>query len=192
MGYFIIVGLFFGVISLAVGLIGGVIYLCYLPFKRRLLKSGKLTLIHSRQINKVYVFVLFIIAVSQTYIVFFPTDSFYKEEFNLNTGLDLPSSADIIVKSSDIPDFHGDYEASALIRLDKDDFIKLKTELSKDTNFQLDTSSQPIGRTQSYSTVSKDIEESQIEVIYGNIKEEWFRVAFLKDGQTIIFERSST
>ena len=192
MGYFVIVGLFFGVISLVVGLIGGVIYLCYLPFKKRLLKSGKLTPIRSRQINKAYVFVLFVIAASQTYIVFFPTDSFYKEEFNLNTGLDLPSSSDIIIKSSDIPDFHGDYEASAMIRLDKDDFIKLKTELSKDANFQLDTSSQPIGRTQSYSTVSKDIKESQIEVIYGNTTKEWFRVAFLKDGQTIIFERSST
>lgn len=192
MGYFVIIGLFFGVISLVVGLIGAVIYLCYLPFKKRLLKSGKLTPIRSRRINKAYVFVLFIIAVSQTYIVFFPTDSFYKEEFNLNTGFNLPSSANIIVKSSDIPDFHGDYEASAMIRLDKDDFIKLKTKLSKDTNFQLDSSSQPISRTRSYSMVSKDVKESQIEVIYGNIKKEWFRVAFLKDGQTILFERSST
>lgn len=192
MGHFVIVGLFFGVISLVVGLIGSVIYLCYLPFKKLLLKSGKLTPIRSRQINKAYVFVLFVIAASQTYIVFFPTDSFYKEEFNLNTGLDLPSSSDIIIKSSDITDFHGDYEASAMIRLDKDDFIKLKMELSKDTNFQLDTSSQPIGRTQSYFTVSKDIKESQIEVIYGNTTKEWFRVAFFKDGKTIIFERSST
>lgn len=192
MGYFIILGLFFGIISLVVGLSGGVIYLCYLPFKKRLLKSGKLTSIRSRQINKAYVFVLFIIAVSQTYIVFFPTNSFYTEEFNLNTGLELPSSADIIEKSSDIPDFHGDYEASAMIRLDKEDFIKLKTQLSNDANFQLDTSSQPIGRTQSYSAVSKDIKETQIEFIYGNIKKEWFRVAFLRDGQTIIFERSSS
>ena len=124
--------------------------------------------------------------------MFFPTDSFYKEEFNLNTGLDLPSSADIIDKSSDIPDFHGDYEASAIIQLDKDDYNKLKTKLSKDLNFKIDTSSQKIGVTQSYFGLTKNIKENQIEVVYGSIKKEWFRVAFLKDGQTIIFERSSS
>jgi hypothetical protein len=192
MGYFIIVGLFFIVVSLVTGLIGGLLYFCYLPFKKRFLKSGKLTLIRSRQINKAYIFILFIIAVSQTYIVFFPTDNFYKEEFKINTGFELASSANIIGKKSDIPDFHGDYEASAIIQLDKDDYIKLKTEFSEDLNFEIDTSSQKIGRTQSYFTLTKDIKESQIEVVYSNIKKDWFRIAFLKDGQTIIFESSST
>jgi len=192
MGYFIIVGLNFGAVSFVVGLMGGLFYLCYIPFKNMLLKHGRLSPIRSSQINMLYIFGLFTFSVFQTYTLFFPSDSFFKDEFYYNTGLKIPASANIMIKSSDIPDFHGDYEASAMIRLGKEDFINIKMKLSKDSVFQIDTTSQPIGRTQSYFTASKGIDENQIQEIFANLKEEWFRVAFLKDGQTIIFERSST
>jgi len=164
MGYFIIGGLLFIAVSLLTGLIGGLIYLCYLPFKNRLFKSGKLTLIRSRQINRAYVLILFIISSSQTYFAFFPTNSFYKDEFKFNTGLDLPSSADIIDKDSEYPDLHGDYWASAIIKLDESDYTKLKADISKLNDFQIDTTSQKIGIT--YDFLTKDIKESDLEIVF--------------------------
>lgn len=192
MGYFIIGGLLFLAVSLLTGLIGGIIYWCYLPFKKRLLKSGKLTLIRSRQINNTYIFILFIIASSQTYFAFFPRNSFYIDEFKFNTGLDLPTSADIIDKDSEYPDLHGDYWASAIIELDESDYSKLRADISKLNDFQIDTTSQKIGITREYDILTKDIKESDLDVVYFNLKKEWLKVAFLKDKRTIIFERSSS
>jgi len=43
------------VIAISTGLFGGLIYLVYLPFKRRLLKSGKLSDDRNRQINRTFI-----------------------------------------------------------------------------------------------------------------------------------------
>lgn len=47
--------LFIITIIIVIGLLGGLIYLIYLPFKNRLKKSGKLTDKQSRQINWIFV-----------------------------------------------------------------------------------------------------------------------------------------
>ena len=192
MGYIIFPIIIFLLICLFVGLAGGLLYLIYLPFKKRFLKSGVLTKIRGRQINKIYVLVLLVIALSQTYFAFFPKDSFYFDEFKSNTGIELPSSAHIISKSSDYPDIHGDYSAVAVIKLDTIDFKKLEINLFKLADIKVDTSSQKIGRTEQYLGVAKNIKESQIEIVFTNFKKEWFKVAFLNDKQTIILERNST
>ena len=192
MGYFIIGAIVFLFVCVGIGLIGGFFYLIYSPFKRRLFKSGKLTTLRSKQINKAYILILFIIASSQTYFAFFPTDSFYKDEFKYNTGLDLPSSADVIAKDSEYPDMHGDYWASAVIKLNEKDFAKLRADISKLNDFQIDTTSQKIGITREYDILTKNIQEKDLKEVFFNSKKEWFKVAFLKDKQTIIFERNST
>jgi hypothetical protein len=192
MVYYMIVAVIFLIICLEFGLVGGLLYLCYLPIKRRLLKSGKLTISRSRQINKVYIVLLIIISITQTYFAFYPPDSFYKDEFKYNSGIDLPSSAKIIDKNSDYPDFHGDYWASAIIKLDERDYYKLKSDISKLNDFQIDTTSQKIGITNEYAILTRDVKESDIDIVFLNTKKEWFKVAFLKDKRTIIFERSST
>ena len=192
MGYFIIGGFVFIMACILTALIGGLIYLFYLPIKKSLLKSGKLTPVRSRQINKVYILILLIVASSQTYFAFFPTNSFYKDEFKFNTGLELPSSANIIDKSCEYPDLHGDYWASAIIELNETDYQKLKVEISKLNEFQVDTTSQKIGITSEYDILTKGIKESDLKIVFFNKRKEWFKVAFLKDKRTIIFERSST
>lgn len=192
MGYFVVGALVLLCICIVVGLAGGLIYLIYLPFKKRLIKSGRLTLTHSRRINKIYILVLFLFAASQTYFAFFPTNSFYKDEFKYNTGINLPSSADIIDKDSDYPDMHGDYWASAIIRLNKNDYDELKKDIAKKIDFEVDTTNQRIGITHKYDILTKDINTNSIDIVYSNSKKEWFKLAFLKDGRTIIFERSST
>ncbi len=192
MGHIIFPIIIFLLICIVVGLAGGLLYLIYLPFKKKFLKSGELTKIKNRQINKVYVLVLLVIALSQTYFAFFPKDSFYIDEFKSNTGIELPLSAHIISKSSNYPDMHGDYSAVAIIKLDRIDFKELEINLSKLAYIEVDTSSQKIGATIEYFDLAKNIKDNQIEVVFTNVKKEWFRVAFLNDMQTIIFERSST
>lgn len=46
------------IVVFAIGLFGGLLYLIYLPFKRRLIKSGKLTDKLNRQINQGFILLL--------------------------------------------------------------------------------------------------------------------------------------
>ena len=192
MGYAIIAGFAFLSISLFVGLIGFLIYLCYTPVKKRLLRAGKLTAARSRLINRLYILALLLFAISQTYFAFFPTTSFYKDEFKDNTGLKLPPSSRIVAKTSEYPDMHGDYSASAIIELDEPDYIKMKEDISRLPEFKIDTTMYKLGVTDGYRDIAKNVNEGDFGEVYYNITKEWFKIAFLKDNRTIIFERSSS
>jgi hypothetical protein len=48
------------IVVVAIGLFGGIIYLIYLPFKKQLIKSGKLTDKLNRQINLFFILLLFL------------------------------------------------------------------------------------------------------------------------------------
>lgn len=128
---------FFGIIMffsllIAVGLVGGLIYLLYLPIKKRLFKNGKLTIYRSRQINVAYVIILVLFSSYQTLNAIFPNKSFYEEEFKTVTLREIPKSAEFIETNSSYPDFHGDYCSSSQIKLSKPDYKKLLFELSLD------------------------------------------------------------
>ena len=125
----------FFVILIIVGLVGGLIYLLYLPIKTRLIKKGKLTEYRSRQINCAYIFVLVLFSTYQTFDAFFPSKSFYEEEFKTVTLREIPKSAEFREKTASYPDFHGDYCSSSQINLSKPDYEKLLTELTLDKRF---------------------------------------------------------
>lgn len=74
-----------------------------------------------------------------SYTAFYPTNSFYKDEFEYNTGLDFPKSGDILTKDASYPDLHGDYSATAVFKTDQEDFKQILTAIQKDSKFQLDT-----------------------------------------------------
>jgi hypothetical protein len=192
MGYLIIGGLVFFMVCIAYGLGGGLLYLIYLPFKKRLINNGKLTRQKSRLINRLYIGLIFLLAIFSTWTAFFPMNGFYKDEFENNTELEFPDSGKIIAKDSEYPDFHGDYWAAAIFEVNDKDFKDLKTELMNIENFQVDTSNQKIGITREFDNLILNIEYKDIEIVFFNKTKEWFKVAFLKDGKTIIFERSST
>jgi hypothetical protein len=122
----VLFGLFFLIISLIP------IGLAYLVF-RWLTKIGYkiigLTILATVTIWTIY----------STYTAFYPTDDFYEEEFEYNTGLDFPTSGDILTKNASYPDLHGDYSATALFKTDSKDFKKILTAIQKDSKFQLDT-----------------------------------------------------
>lgn len=128
----ILVVIVFFVIFIVVGVGGGLLYLLYLPIKKRLIKNGKLTKYRSRQINIAYVFVLGLFSVYQIFDAFFPGRSFYEQEFKTVTLREIPKSAEFIEKTSSYPDFHGDYCSSSQIKLSKEDYKNLLTELSSD------------------------------------------------------------
>ncbi|MFK5981521.1 MAG: hypothetical protein QM499_01305 [Flavobacteriaceae bacterium] len=192
MGYLIIAGFVFLMVCIAYGFAGGLLYLIYLPFKKKLIKKGKLTKQKSKLINRLYIGLIFLLAVFSTWTAFFPMNGFYKEEFENNTELKFPESGKIISKDSEYPDFHGDYWAAAIIEVNEKDFKKLKDELINSENFIVDTSNKKIGITREFDNLIKNIEYEDIEIVFLNKTKEWFKIAFLKDGKTIIFERSST
>jgi hypothetical protein len=126
------------------------------------------------------------------YTAFYPTDSFYREDFESNTNLKLPETAKILAKDASYPDQFGDYWSSAIIQLDEDEYLNLQLELSKSKNFAIDTTNQKIGITKEYNNLTENISENEIKIVYYNKNEQWFKVAFLKDKKRIIFERSSS
>lgn len=63
------------------------------------------------------------------YPAFFPPDSFYIDEFERRTEIELPDSVYVLKKSASYPDFHGDYSSEAIFRLSVNDYNKLASEM---------------------------------------------------------------
>lgn len=122
----VIFGLFFILIILIpVGL-------AYLVF-RWLTKKGY------KKIGLVILTTVTIWTVYSSYTAFFPTESFYEDEFEYNTGLDFPISGDILTKDASFPDLQGNYSATALFKTDKNDFNRILSAIQNNNGFQLDT-----------------------------------------------------
>jgi heme/copper-type cytochrome/quinol oxidase subunit 2 len=75
----------------------------------------------------------------QIYTSIYPTNGFYKSEFEHNTGIEFPNSGEIIRKDADYPDTHGDYRAIALFKVNKTDFYSLLHSIQNDRRFIADT-----------------------------------------------------
>lgn len=136
MGIFELIVFFY--ILFVVGIVGGILYLMYLPIKKMLIKNGKLTKHKSRQINISYIIVIFLFSAYQTFDSFFPSISFYEQEFKTVTLREIPKSAEFIEKTTSYPDFHGDYCSSSQIKLSKAEYEKLLHELNFDKRFTKD------------------------------------------------------
>jgi hypothetical protein len=132
-------GLFIFIITtFLLGLAGGLFYLVYIPFKKRLIKKGKLTKQRSKHINTIYIWTIVLVSAYFTIDAFFPGKSFYRDEFKTVTLRDLPKSAEFIEKNSSYPDFHGDYCSSSQIKLSKADYEKLLQDLAVDKRMTKD------------------------------------------------------
>ncbi|NCU05888.1 MAG: hypothetical protein GXC73_18125, partial [Chitinophagaceae bacterium] len=114
-------------------LIGGLVYLIYLPFKKRFINNGSLTPKKSKLINTFYFSLVMLISAYFTFEAIYPGKKFYKDEFRKVTQRDIPESAEFIKKSASYPDFHGDYCSSSQIRLSKADYQKLLRQVKTDT-----------------------------------------------------------
>jgi hypothetical protein len=76
-----------------------------------------------------------------TYLAFYPSDSFYKSEFERVTDIKFPSSGVFIEKRSSYPDIHGDYSSCALFTVSPEDFEYIKSKIV--ATFEAETGSEP-------------------------------------------------
>jgi hypothetical protein len=178
--------LIFLVVSLVIAIIGGLIYLLYIPIKRKLLRNGKLTKYRSKQINISYILILVLISTYQTFDAFFPSQSFYEGEFKTVTLRDIPRSAEFIKKNSSYPDFHGEYCSSSQIKLSKEDYKKLAAELILDKRFI--RNGEAIGSAEFDKSLgdknSKNIALNFIRPIEGQ-EDHYFFIGFYDDNETV-------
>ncbi|GAA4332026.1 hypothetical protein GCM10023149_38070 [Mucilaginibacter gynuensis] len=186
-------GLLFFIVFIIVGIAGGILYLIYVPIRNWLLRSGKLTASKSLLINRIYVLIILLISGYETYTAIFPDDSFYKDEFEINTGIQLPDSVSLTDKNSSYLDIYGDYCATAIIKLDASDYAKIKNQITNKPDFDIDKASQKAGVYSGFYDITKKIKDkdNDIGVVLFNKEKQWFKVAFLKDNRTIIFEKCS-
>lgn len=104
-----------------VGLFGGLIYLGYLPFKKHLLKSGRLTNKRNRQINLTYIILLVFSIVFLVYYWDYRTPS--KERLEESSRIKLPT--DFKVLKDEYQDMWQDYCIIYEIHLERASSIEL-------------------------------------------------------------------
>lgn len=183
----------FILISLFVGLLGWVLYILYRPFRKRLIKSGRLSQRQSIRITNGYKILLLLIAVFQTYKANYPFDSFYFNEFESVTLKSLPPSAEIIKKHSSYPDFHGDYCSSSLMRLSKEDYTNLFNELLSDKQL---TKNLEVKNSEEFDKVLDRNQQSEIKFHFRRIIPDksgiYLFIGFLNDEQTILVNKCSS
>jgi len=122
------------------------------------------------------------------YTAFYPRDEFYIEEYETNTALSFPASGEILAKEATYPDIHGDYLSWAVIALSKSDYLKVYEELQEGTLFKKDTSSHPLlGNTLDFLHAN-GIDKSRIRTILYTNKNAQFKIGFMADERTILFE----
>jgi hypothetical protein len=63
------------------------------------------------------------------YTALYPTESFYKREFQKITGLPFPSSGSFLFKEASYPDIHGDYDSCALVQVSDRDYGNLRSKM---------------------------------------------------------------
>ena len=117
------------------------------------------------------------------YTSFYPTDSFYKEDFEFITKIELPKSANIITKDANYPDIHGKYSSVAVVKLSINDYNVLLDRIKKDSSF---TPQSHIGTGSIYHEITSGIDQKEIIKIFRKKK---MIIAFLNDNSRIILER---
>jgi len=68
------------------------------------------------------------------YTAIYPTDSFYHSEFERITLIEIPNSAQILVKDASYPIRKHQYCSAAIIILSKDEYLKFFNDMSNDKN----------------------------------------------------------
>ncbi len=130
---------------------------------------------------------LYLFLTSEIYEGFYPTNSFYFDEFTEVTLRKPPKSAQIINKFASYPDFHGDYCSASLIKLSKEDYNLLLNELTNDN--RIIKGVKLIGSNELDNVIGNYKEENIIHSFTRHIPNEedhYLYIGFLDDKQTII------
>jgi len=122
----------------------------------------------------------------EIYIAIYPTDSFYKENFEADLSTHFPNNATIISKDATYPDIHGRYLACCAIELEQKDFIDLKTRFAP--NFKIDS----VVNLDPYNKIMEKYKKNDVLFVhYDTTKKSTVSyLLFLKDNKTIVFYHS--
>ena len=135
---------------------------------------------------KKYAFLLPILAIAfwafEVYLQFNPLDSYYLHEFRKNTSIDLPDKAEVISEKSEFAVFNGLSFSTALIEVSKKDYISVLRELERNPTFKLDTA------LSSGNIMSYEMNKPDIDKCFLNWPEQEFKVFFLKNKHSIVYE----
>ena len=120
------------------------------------------------------------------YDFIYPSDSFYKQDFEEVTGMRFPKDAVILQKSSSLPDHFGDYSSKFYVQVDPSLYSALPSKLAE-RGFVLDTQ-------YDYSKWIDDFyEDYQIKIAYsyeeaGGV---YYFVGFIHNSNLLYLRRSS-
>lgn len=170
-------------------IVAGVIYLIYKPIRKKLYERNILTEIWNKRIIKIAILTIIVSSFHSTWTAIYPTDGFYESEFESNTGIDFPTSGVLVRKDSWYPDMHGDYWVAAAMTVSKKEFEELKEQLSNSPTFEVDDYEFGIGATADFDELMQGFPEDSYLLTLKRKTGEYFKVAFCKDGTTIVFEK---
>ncbi len=128
------------------------------------------------------------------YTAFFPTDSFYKEDFKEVTGIDFPENGEIMYKSSTYPDQFGDYRSTSIVKVDKEFYERLKGQLkTKGLVDYLDEKEEDSSGPYNSKEIDREIGVEKIEKAFSMTVESgvFYYVGFLSDRETLVVQRQS-
>lgn len=109
------------IVFIAIALFGGLIYLIYLPFKRHLIKSGKLTNKLNRQVNLTFILLLCLLSLTLYYFNNYSRTS-SKDRVEKISNVNLPT--DFKVLKDEYQDMMQDYCVLYDIQFDKNSTTK--------------------------------------------------------------------
>ncbi len=120
------------------------------------------------------------------YTAIYPSDSFYKEDFETDLGRPFPNHASILRKDATYPDIHGHYLACCAIEVEQKDFSDLKTKFV--ANFEIDS----IDDFDSYNKVMRHYKKDEVLFVHRETtkKATGSYLLFFKDNRTIVFYHS--
>ncbi len=119
------------IVILSVGLISIPSVLGYFFYKWLKKKNRTLEIFGLLLLLGIIIYTLF-----SSYFAFYPRDKFFKREFSLNTGIDFPTNARVLLKHAPYPNLQGGYNSSAIIKLDSIQFQKIKKTLLESNSFK--------------------------------------------------------
>lgn len=141
--------------------------------------------------KKIGLIVLFSVIGGMIYIIYtaiYPTDSFYKDEFENFTEIEFPKSAKIIWKDSSYPDIHGDYQAGMIFIADSADYENLLNQIKSNPIFSTDTVNYRFEEGEIIFTKENSI---RFSTVWPNDESLEVTLIFKSDGRYIYFSRAS-
>lgn len=171
----------FAFLTIATSFATGAVYLLYYFIKAKVYKEKPLSNPTERMVRYTLVIGTLLFSSYHTYRAFYPTDSFYFDEFRQVTLREPPLSAQIIKNDATYPDFHGDYSSTCQIKLTKAEYLRLLNEIESDKRL----SKQPpynyrfTNNKKSYASFNRTIEGEE---------DQHLKIFFLDDFESIIIK----